>query len=286
MSSIRVGFIGLGNIGLPIAKSLAKRGVPLTVYGRRQEVVEEMKALGAAVAGSPREMAAAADVVISVVRDIPETEEVIFGKNGVWEGIQEGATIVIASTVSPEYCRELYAKAKNKGVRVIDVGLSKSRPSNEEGEFTLMVGGDEDAVQRCRPVFEAIARHIFHLGGIGMGQTYKLVNQLALTSIGTITCECLNLGLKAGLDLQKMIDVMRVSTGNSWRLQNLDYTLKSQKLSAAAREPRRNTGAKDRALAMDLAEKVDANTPVLRFIDGLNMETAYDAYSARMKHFK
>ena len=111
MSSIRVGFIGLGNIGLPIARSLAERGVPLTVYGRRQEVVEEMKALGAAVAGSPREMAAAADVVISVVRDIPETEEVIFGKDGVWEGIQEGGTIVIASTVSPEYCRELYNKA-------------------------------------------------------------------------------------------------------------------------------------------------------------------------------
>jgi len=286
MSSIKVGFIGLGNIGLPIAKSLAKRGVPLTVYGRRQEVVEEMKALGAAVAGSPREMAAAADVVISVVRDIPETEEIIFGKDGVWESIQEGATIVIASTVSPEYCRELYAKAKNKGVRVIDVGLSKSRPANEEGEFTLMVGGDEGAVQRCRPVFEAIARHIFHLGGIGTGQTYKLVNQLALMSISTITCECLNLGLKAGLDLQKMIDVMRVSTGNSWRLQNLDYKLKTQKPSAAAQAPGRSTGAKDRALAMDLAEKVDANTPVLRFIDGLDMETAYDAYSARMRHYK
>jgi 3-hydroxyisobutyrate dehydrogenase len=286
MSSIRVGFIGLGNIGLPIAKSLANRGVPLTVYGRRQEVVEEMKALGAAVAGSPREMAIAADVVISVVRDIPQTEEVIFGKDGVWNGIQEGATIVIASTVSPEYCRELYAKAKSKGVCVIDVGLSKRGPANEEGEFTFMVGGDEDAVQRCRPVFEVIARHIFHLGGIGMGQTYKLVNQVALSGISTITRECLNLGLKAGLDLEKMIEVMLVSTGNSWRLQNLDFTLKSQKLSAAARAPWRSTEAKDRALAMDLAEKVDANTPVLRFIDGLNMETVYDAYSARMRHAK
>jgi 3-hydroxyisobutyrate dehydrogenase-like beta-hydroxyacid dehydrogenase len=149
-----------------------------------------------------------------------------------------------------------------------------------------MVGGDEDAVQRCRPVFEAIARHIFHLGGIGMGQTYKLVNQLALMCITTITRECLNLGLKAGLDFQKMIDVMLVSTGNSWRLQNLDYTLKSQELSAAAQAPRRNTRAKDRALAMDLAEKVEADTPVLRFIDGLDMETVYDAYSARMRHTK
>ena len=284
MDSIKVGFVGLGNIGLPIAKSLAKRGVPLTVYGRRPEVVEEMRALGAAVAGSPREMAADADVVISVVRDIPQTEEVIFGKDGVWESIQAGATIVIASTVSPEYCRELYAKAKSRGVRVIDVGLSKSRPTNEEGEFTLLVGGDDDAVQRCRPVFEAIARHIFHLGGIGVGQTYKLVNQLALAGITAITSECLNLGLKAGLDLQKMIDVMLVGTGGSWRLQSLNHTYKSQKLSDVARAGR-STGAKDRALAMDLAEKVGAKTPLLRFIDGLDPEAAYDAYSARMKKF-
>ncbi len=285
MSSIRVGFIGLGDIGLPMAKSLAKKGLPLTIYARRKEVVEEMKSLGATAASSCREVAAASDVLISVVRDIPQTEEVIFGKDGVWEGIKEGATIVISSTISPEYCQKLYARAKERGVQVIDVGLSKSGPTNAEGGFTLMVGGDEDAVKRCWPVFEAMAKHIFHLGGIGMGQAYKLVNQLAMISNSIITRECLNLGLKAGLDLQKMIDVIRVSTGNSLRLESLDYMMKARKLRPAPKAPRRDLGTKDRDLAIELAEKVGANIPLLRFIAELDAESAYDAYSAMMRQF-
>lgn len=285
MSSIRVGFIGLGDIGLPMAKSLAKKGLPLTIYARRKEVVEEMKLLGATAASSCRGVAAASDVLISVVRDIPQTEEVIFGKDGVWEGIKEGATIVISSTIGSEYCQKLYARAKERGVQVIDAGLSKSGPTNEEGEFTLMVGGDEDAVKRCWPVFEAMAKHIFHLGDIGMGQAYKLVNQLAMISNSIITRECLNLGLKAGLDLQKMIDVIRVSTGNSLRLESLDYMMKARKLRPAPKAPRRDLGTKDRDLAIELAEKVGANIPLLRFIAELDAESAYDAYSTMMRQF-
>jgi len=290
MSTLKVGFIGLGNIGLPMARSLAINGLPLTVYSRRKEVVEEMKSLGAAAASSPREVAAASEIIISVVRDILETEEVIFGKDGIWEGIKEGATIVISSTVGSEYCQKLYAKARERGVQVVDAALSKSGPTNEEGKFTLMVGGDEDAVKRCWPVFEVMAKHIFHLGDIGMGQAYKLVNQLATISIGTITRECVNLGLKAGLDLQKMLDVMRVSTGNSWNLQSLDSKVKARTLQPAAKAPApkappRTIGAKDRKLALELAEKVGANTPLLRFIDGLDVESAYEAYSALMRRF-
>ena len=288
MNSIKVGFIGLGNIGLPIARSLAKSGLPLTVYSRRKEVVEEMKAVGAVAARSSREVAEASDIVISVVRDISETEEVIFGRDGIWEGIKEGATIVISSTIGPEYCQKLYARAKERRVQVVDAALSKSGPTNEEGEFTLMVGGDEDAVKQCWPVFEVMAKHIFHLGGIGMGQAYKMVNGLASISIEAITCECLNLGLKAGLDLQKMIDVLRVSTGNSRNLENLDYRVRSRKLypapkTSGAKASRRDImRAKDRKLALELAEKVGANTPVLRFIDGLDTKSAYDAYFAQI----
>lgn len=288
MSSMRIGFIGLGNIGLPMARSLAKKGFPLTIYARRKDVVEEMKSLGAVPASSPRAVAAVSDVVISVVRDIPQTEEVIFGKDGVWEGIKKGATIVIASTIGAEYCQKLYARAKERGVQVIDIGLSKSMPSNEEGEFTFMVGGDDKAVKRCRPVFEAMAKHIFHLGDIGMGQAYKIVNQLATISNGTVLRECLNLGLKAGLDLQKMLDVIRVSTGNSWSLQSLDATVKLRKLrptalASTAVDPRSSIGAKDRDLALGLGKKVGANTPVLKFISELDEKSIYDAYSALMK---
>ena len=153
MSSIKIGFIGLGNIGLPVARSLAKSGLPLIIYSRHKKVAEEMEALGATAAKSSREVAAVSDIVISVVLDIPQTEEVIFGKDGVWEGIKEGTTIVISSTIGSEYCQKLYARAKERGIQVIDAVLSKSGPTNEEGGFTLMVGGDEDAVKRCWPSF-------------------------------------------------------------------------------------------------------------------------------------
>ena len=153
-----------------------------------------------------------------------------------------------------------------------------------------MVGGDEDAVKRCRPVLEAMAKHIFHLVGIGMGQAYKLVNQLALISNSIIARECLNLGLKAGLDLQKMIDVIRVSTGNSWGLGSLDYRMKARKLRPAAEAPapetqRMGLGTKDRDLAIELAEKVGANIPLLRFVAELNEESEYEAFFAMMRQF-
>ena len=293
MSSIRVGFIGMGNIGMPMARSIAKKGLPVTVYDLREEAVEEMKSLGATAAGSCREVAEASDAVISMVRDIPQTDEVIFGKDGVWEGIKEGSIIIISSTIGPTYCQELYAKAKDKGVKVIDVGVSKSVPSNEEGQLTLMIGGDEDAVKRCWPIFEAMAKYIFHVGGIGKGQAYKLVNNMAVFNIGTVTRECLNLGLKAGLDLKMMIDVMNVSTGGSWGLQNMAHMMKSGMRMAppprppasapGVKAPPPKLGNKDMELAMEMAESVGANIPVAKFMDELDTASAYDAYAAAMR---
>jgi 3-hydroxyisobutyrate dehydrogenase-like beta-hydroxyacid dehydrogenase len=288
MSSIKAGFIGLGSMGMPMARSIASSGLPLTVYDLRKEPLEEMRALGARVAGSSREVAATSDAVISMVRDVPETEEVIFGKGGVWEGMKKGGTIIISSTIGPAYCRELYAKAKARGIQVIDACVSKEGTGFEPGGLTLMIGGDEDAVKKCLPIFRAMAKHIFHLGDIGTGQLYKLVNNLAVFGCGTITRECLNLGLKAGLDLQKMIDVMLVSTGGSWSLKNMDYMMKS-----GMRMPRpaptvdkpvpRNLGNKDKELAYELAEEVGANVPLSKFMDELDTESVYDAYSALMK---
>ena len=186
MGSIKVGFIGLGNMGIRMAKSLAREGFSLTVYDLRQEPIEEMKALGAAGASSSREVAEASDVVISMVWDIPQTEEVIFGKDGVWKGIKKGTTIIISSSIGPEYCRKLYARAKERGVRVIDCCVTGRDPLNGNRPMTLMIGGDEDIVKQCWPVFEALGKNIFYLGGIGTGQAYKLVNNMTGRHIGLL----------------------------------------------------------------------------------------------------
>jgi 3-hydroxyisobutyrate dehydrogenase len=288
MSTIKAGFIGLGSMGMPMARSIARSKLPLTVYDLRQEPLEEMKILGAKVADSCREVAANSDAVISMVRDEKENEAVIFGKDGLWEGMKKGGTIIISGTVGPGYCQELYKKAKARGIQVIDACVSKEGTGFETGGLTLMIGGDDDAVKKCMPIFESMAKYIFHLGGIGAGQQYKLVNNLAVFGCGTITRECLNLGLKAGLDLQKMIDVLLVSTGGSWSLKNMDFMIKSgMRMRPPAPPPGKpmpkNLGNKDKELAYDLAEEVGADVSLSKFMDTLEMDKVYDAYAKRMR---
>ncbi len=288
MSSINVGFIGLGNMGMLMVKKLVENKLPLIVYDLRKEAVEEIVALGAKAASSNREVAEASDVIISVVRDIPQNDEVIFGKDGVWEGIRKGSTIVISSSINPSYVRELYTRAKEKEVRVIDAPVSAEArdftPGKEWALLTLMVGGDEDAVKYCWPVFEAIAKNVIHQGGIGTGMACKLVNNLAMYANGIVARECANLGLKAGLDLQKMAQAISVSTGYSRSFSGIGRRMggpASVPRPPVTREPGapEDLGTKDKRLALELAEEVGANTPVVRFMEKLDLDSFYDAYS-------
>jgi len=276
--SIKVGFIGLGMMGMPMAKSLTRNGFPLTVYDLRKEPIEEIKALGAKAAGSSREVAAASDAVISMVRDIPQTEEVFFGKDGIWEGIKEGKTIILSSTLNLSYCRELYTKAKERGVRVIDCAVSGRDPSAGGRPMTLMIGGDEDAVKQCWPVFEALGKNIFHLGGIGTGQACKLVNNTVTICNGNLIREALNLGLKAGLDLRKMVDVMLVSTAGTTGIQSWGKRMQSpmsQPLSPGAEVSRKNMVSKDLKMALALADEVGAKMPITQLIAELDTDSLY-----------
>ena len=297
MGSIKVGFIGLGNMGIRMAKSLAKEGFPLTVYDIRQEPIEEMKALGAAGANSSREVAEASDVIISMVWDVPQTEKVIFGKDGVWNGIKNNSTIIISSSIGPEYCRKLYTRAKEQGIRVIDCCVTGRDPLNGYRPMTLMIGGDEDIVKQCWPVFEALGKNIFYLGDIGAGQAYKLVNNMTGRHIGTAIqeylIEGLNFGLKAGLDLQKMIEVMNAGPyARNIQSLGLKPGMDSQKLIEIIRVPgTKPPGSAAHSTdelddAREMAEAVGAKMPLCRFIDELDATATYDAYFALMKQYK
>jgi len=297
VGSIKVGFIGLGNMGIRMAKSLAKEGFPLTVYDIRQEPIEEMKALGAAGANSSREVAEASDVIISMVWDVPQTEKVIFGKDGVWNGIKNNSTIIISSSIGPEYCRKLYIRAKEQGIRVIDCCVTGRDPLNGYRPMTLMIGGDEDIVKQCWPVFEALGKNIFYLGDIGAGQAYKLVNNMTGRHIGTAIqeylIEGLNFGLKAGLDLQKMIEVMNAGPyARNIQSLGLKPGMDSQKLIEIIRVPgTKPPGSAAHSTdelddAREMAEAVGAKMPLCRFIDELDAAATYDAYFALMKQYK
>lgn len=245
---LRAGQVGLGNLGFLLARSVAARGFPLTVCDLRPEPVAEMIKLGAKAAGTPREVAGASDVIVCIVNDIADNEAVIFGKDGLMEGAKEGAAIMLCSTVGPEYVKTVYNRAKPKGVRVVDVGMSKDGPGEEIGSQTMMAGGDEADFKYCRPVMNAIARHVFYVGPIGTGQAFKVINNLMAIAIGAVTREALNAGVTGGLDLEKMVEVMRVSTGGSWSLNYMDFMMKTRKgvaESVSRPAPTKNIGAKD-----------------------------------------
>ncbi len=284
MSNLRVGFIGLGNMGTLMAKALIKSGLPLMVYDIRPEAVAQMKSLGATAASSSLEVADASDVILSIVRDEPQTDEVIFGQNGVWQGIKKGSCIILSSTISPAYCQRLYEKAKEKGVRVVDAAVStESRnftPGQESAVFTLMIGGDEDAVKKCWPVFEALTKNNFYLGSIGHGAACKLINNLAMYGNSMVARECLNLGLKAGLDLDQMVEAIRVSTGYSRGLNLVTRTLhqpRPPRKVTANKAPTKSLEEKDNETAIELAKEVGAQTPVSEFMFKLNLGKIYDA---------
>jgi 3-hydroxyisobutyrate dehydrogenase-like beta-hydroxyacid dehydrogenase len=293
MSSLKIGFIGLGNMGMPMAKSLVRGGFSLTVFDLNKQAVEEMKALGAAGAGSSREVAEASDVVISMVWDIPQTEEVIFGKDGVWKSVKKGTTIVISSSIGPEYCRKLYARAKELEVGVIDCCVTGRDPLGENRPMTLVIGGDEDIVKRCWPVFEALGKNVFFLGGIGTGQSYKLVHNMIAKHIGAASRDCLieglNLGLKAGLDLQKMVEVLSAgAAARTMQSLGLKSGLDLKKIfeiirAPAARVPDVKAHRESELdYAMEMAEAVGAKMPACRFLDELDAAATYDAYYALM----
>ncbi|MBN1190489.1 MAG: NAD(P)-dependent oxidoreductase [Dehalococcoidales bacterium] len=283
MNPVKAGFIGLGNMGILMARTLAKSEIPLTVYDLRQEAVNEMMALGASSARSCLETAAGSDVIISIVRDEHQNDEVIFGPEGVWVGIKEGSVLVISSTVSPEYCRKLYVLGKEKGIQVVDAPVSaESRdftPGRESAVFTLMIGGDQTAVEKCMPVFRALTKNVFHLGGVGSGQIGKLVNNLAAFGNAVYARECINIGLKAGLDYNQLTAAMRVATGFSRGMGILDMQLRRP--YPASQIPERNDRTKslddkDRDLALELAAAVGAQTPISQLIGLLDLETVYD----------
>jgi 3-hydroxyisobutyrate dehydrogenase-like beta-hydroxyacid dehydrogenase len=290
MSSLNIGFVGVGNIGMVMAKSILKAGIPLTAYDLDKKAVDEIVAAGAKAARSCREVMEASDAVISMVRDVPQTDEVVFGKDGLWEGAKEGSIIILSSTIGPDYPRKLYDKGKEKGVRVIDVGVTKQTPGNEIGQFTLMVSGDDDVIEKCWPVFEAMGRKIFRAGKIGNGQAYKLVNNMVAFNMGTVIHECLNMGLKAGLDMKMMLDVMQEGTGGSWMANGMRNRLEAgsprmmpPQPPPGAKTPQPKFINKDQILAIELAEEVGAKIPIAKLMENLDESVEYDTYTKAMR---
>jgi 2-hydroxy-3-oxopropionate reductase len=205
----KVGFIGLGIMGRPMAKNLIDAGHELILYNRTTEKAEELAGEGGAEVGaSPGEVAAQSDVTITMLPDSPQVEEVVAGEGGVLEGIQQGSLLVDMSTISPVVTEELSEKARERGASMLDAPVSGGDVGAIEGTLSIMVGGAKEDFERATPLFDAMGKTVTHVGPVGAGQVVKAANQIVVALTIEAVSEALVLGSKGGVSPEKVLDVL------------------------------------------------------------------------------
>jgi 4-hydroxybutyrate dehydrogenase / sulfolactaldehyde 3-reductase len=206
-----VGFIGLGTMGAPMARNLLKGGHRLIVSDVQPASVAKLTALGASTATTPREVAAGSEVVITMLPDAPDVERVALGPDGIVAGLRAGSVYIDMSTIDPGTTRKVGAAVAAKGAAMIDSPVGKTADAAVAGTLTLMVGGPEGIVARCRPLLDCMGTDFFHCGELGAGQTMKLINNLLATAVSEASIEALVAGAKSGLALDVMTRVLRTT---------------------------------------------------------------------------
>jgi 2-hydroxy-3-oxopropionate reductase len=204
----RIGFIGLGIMGKPMADNLLAAGFPLTVHNRGRGPVEELTAHGATPAESPRDVAWASDVVITMLPDSPDVEAVVLGPDGIIEGIREGGLYLDMSTIAPATSRKVAAVLSERGVDAVDAPVSGGESAAQSGNLSIMAGGGEEAIKRARPIFDVLGKGTTHIGSAGAGQVAKAANQVVVALTIQAVAEALVLARKAGVDPTRVRDAL------------------------------------------------------------------------------
>lgn len=204
----RVGFIGLGTMGKPMAANLIKAAYPMIVYNRSRGPVEELEALGAQGAKSSREVAEKTDLVVTMLPDSPDVIQVVLGAEGILEGARSGYTIIDMSTISPVAAQEIAERAATKEVSFLDAPVSGGQKGAIEGSLSIMVGGERKVFEECMDIFKVLGKNIVYIGGTGMGQTAKACNQIVVGLTLEAWGEALVLARKAGLDLSLLVKAL------------------------------------------------------------------------------
>jgi 3-hydroxyisobutyrate dehydrogenase len=255
----RVGFIGLGTMGSAMAANVVRAGFPLTAWNRTPGRAPELADLGASMADSAAAAAAASDVVVICVSDTPDVESVLFGPTGVAAGAREGTLVIDCSTIAPSGSWKFAERLDALGLVMVDAPVSGGSEGARNATLTIFVGGHERDVERARPVLTAMGRTITHVGPIGAGQAVKAVNQVILAGAYLGVAEGIVLAIKAGLDLDQVIEALGAGAAQSWVLANRsgrmvdnDYPL-GFKLALHR---------KDLGIALALADQLGASLPL------------------------
>jgi 3-hydroxyisobutyrate dehydrogenase len=217
---MKIGFIGVGVMGGPMVLNLMKKGFEVSVYTRTKEKAASVVAAGAQWCDSVAACAAGRDVVITIVGYPKDVEEVYFGKGGILDSADKGATLIDMTTTSPKLSERIYAAAKEKGMTSLDAPVSGGDVGAQKGTLAIMVGGDREAFDRMAPVFAAMGTNIRYQGGAGCGQHTKMANQIAITGCIASVCEAIAYAKRCGLDPQDMFDAISTGAAGSWQLTN------------------------------------------------------------------
>jgi len=254
----RVGFIGLGIMGRPMARNLLKAGFTVLVHSRTRSSVDEVVAAGAQPGASARDVAARSEVVITMVPDTPDVRAVMLGAEGVIDGAHAGLIAIDMSTISPAATREIASALSAKGVRMLDAPVSGGETGAIAGTLSIMVGGDETVFQTCAPVFAAMGQRITYIGPQGHGQIAKLCNQVAGVLSLEAVAEALVLAAKADVDVERVIEALSGGAADSWNLRNQGPRMVQRDFKAGFFV---HLQQKDLRLAMELAQTVQAPLP-------------------------
>ena len=278
----RVGFVGLGAMGRPMARHLVEAGFPLVVHSRSPGPVDELVAAGADRGTSPADVAARSDVVITMLPDTPDVEVVLFGAAGVAEGAAAGSLVVDMSTIDPIATRTFAERLESEGVGMLDAPVSGGTVGAEAGTLSIMVGGPEAALGRARPLFDAMGSTIVHAGPAGAGQVTKACNQLAIAGALEAVAEALVLARKAGVDPATVREALLGGFASSRVLE-----VHGERMLTGNFEPgfRSTLMLKDVRIVQHAAEALGVPTPGLaavvveleRLVDGGDGELDYAA---------
>jgi 3-hydroxyisobutyrate dehydrogenase len=254
-----IGFVGLGTMGAAMAGHLVSAGYPLTVWNRTPGRASDLVARGANEASTPAELARASDTVVICVSDTPDVEAVLFGPAGAADGLGPGGLVIDCSTISPSASRAFALRLREHSVGFVDAPVSGGSEGARNATLSIFVGGEASDVERARPILGRLGRTITHVGPVGAGQAVKAVNQVILAGAYLGVAEGIVLALKAGLDVEQVVEALSGGAAQSWVLANRSGRMIANDYPLGFRV---SLHRKDLEIALGMAREVGAVLPV------------------------
>jgi 3-hydroxyisobutyrate dehydrogenase len=263
--SCKVSFIGLGTMGYPMAGYISKAGHNVTVFNRTKSKAEKwLKTYSGKMSETPAEAAKDSDFVFTCVGNDNDLKEITFGKNGIFKSIKRGSVYIDNTTASASIAREIYSYAKKNSFGFLDAPVSGGQTGAENGTLTVMIGGDQKDYDKASPIINCYSKKMRLLGKAGSGQLSKMVNQICIAGLVQGLSEGINFGIKAGLNMEEVIDVISKGAAQSWQMENRYKTMIDNKFDFGFAV---DWMRKDLKIAMEEARKNNSLLPITKIID-------------------